>query len=89
MALDLPGFGLSPAAPSYQQTLTDDSRLVERFFQALGLADITLFAHDITGTIGLGVVGRHPEWFRAVIVGPSFAWPLEGYPPFLCSQTSS
>jgi len=80
VALDLPGFGLSPAAPSYQHTLTGDSRLVERFIQTLGLADITLFAHDITGTIGLGAVGRHPEWFRAVILGPSFAWPLEGYP---------
>src|SRR5260370_145312 len=39
VALDLPGFGLSPAAPSYQHTLTGDSRLVERFIQTLGLAE--------------------------------------------------
>jgi haloalkane dehalogenase len=80
VALDLPGFGLSSAAPGYAHTLTGDSLLLERFIQALGLADITLFAHDITGAIGLGLVGRRPEWFRAVIVGPSFAWPLEDYP---------
>lgn len=38
LALDLPGFGLSTAAPGYQHTLTGDSRLLERFIQALGLA---------------------------------------------------
>jgi haloalkane dehalogenase len=80
IAVDLPGYGLSPAAPGYAHTLTGDSLLVERFIQALGLADIILFAHDITGSIGLGVLGRRPEWFRAVIIGPSFAWPLEDYP---------
>jgi haloalkane dehalogenase len=79
VALDLPGYGLSFAAPGYAHTLTDDSRLVERFIQALGLRDVTLFAQDITGSIGLGVVARRPEWFRAVIIGPGFAWPIERY----------
>lgn len=80
IAPDLPGYGLSKTAPSYMHTLTDDSRLLERFIQTLGLNDITLFGQDITGAIGLGVVGRRPEWFRAVIIGPSFAWPIEDYP---------
>jgi haloalkane dehalogenase len=79
VALDLPGFGLSPAAPGYQHTLTGDSRLLERFISTLGLTDVTLFSHDVTGSIALGVVARRPEWFRAVIVLPSFAWPLESY----------
>ena len=79
VALDLPGFGLSPAAPGYQHTLTGDSRLLERFMQALGLTDVTLFSHDVTGSIALGVVARRPEWFCAVVVLPSFAWPLERY----------
>lgn len=80
VALDLPGFGLSTAAPGYQHTLIGDSLLVEQFIQALDLRDITLFGQDITGSVGLGVVARHPEWFRAVIVGPGFAWPLDEYP---------
>jgi len=80
IALDLPGYGLSPAAPGFQHTLTGDSLLLERFIQELGLTDITLFGQDLTGSVGLGVVGRRPEWFRAVIIGPSFAWPLENYP---------
>jgi haloalkane dehalogenase len=79
VALDLPGFGLSPAAPGYQHTLTGDSRLLERFISTLGLTDVTLFSHDVTGAIALGVVARRPEWFRAVVVLPSFAWPLERY----------
>jgi haloalkane dehalogenase len=79
VALDLPGFGLSAAAPGYQHTLIGDSRLFERFIQALGLTDVTLFAHDVTGSIALGVVARRPEWFRAVAILPSFAWPLENY----------
>jgi haloalkane dehalogenase len=79
VALDLPGFGLSPAEAGYRHTLTGDSRLLERFMQALGLSDVTLFSHDVTGSIALGVVARRPEWFRAVIVLPSFAWPVERY----------
>src|SRR6266566_3959823 len=79
VALYLPGFGLSPAAPGYQHTLTGDSRLLERFIQTLGLTDVTLFSHDVTGSIALGVVARRPEWFHAVVVLPSFAWPVERY----------
>jgi haloalkane dehalogenase len=79
VALDLPGYGLSPARPGYQHTLTGDSRLLERFMQALGLSDVTLLAHDVTGSIALGVLARRPEWFRAVIIMPSFAWPVESY----------
>jgi haloalkane dehalogenase len=60
VALDLPGFGLSAAAPGYQHTLTGDSRLLERFKQALGLTEVTPFAHDVTGSIALGMVARRP-----------------------------
>jgi haloalkane dehalogenase len=79
VALDLPGYGLSPATPEYVHTFTGDSRLVERFFQALGLCDVTLFGHDAADPIGLGVVARRPEWFRAVIVSNGSAWPMENY----------
>jgi haloalkane dehalogenase len=79
VALDLPDYGLSPAALGYRHTLTGDSRLLERFIQTLGLREVTLLSHDLTGSIALGVVARRPEWFRAVIVLPGFAWPLERY----------
>jgi haloalkane dehalogenase len=80
IAFDFPGFGLSKAVPRYQHTLIDDSRLVERFIQALNLSNVTLFTQDLSTSIGLGVVGRRPEWFRAIAVSNSFAWPLDEYP---------
>lgn len=79
VALDLPDYGLSTAAPGYRHTLISDSRLLERFIQTLELSDITLCSHDLTGSIALGVVARRPEWFRGLIILPSFAWPLERY----------
>ncbi len=82
VALDLPGYGLSLAAPGYEHTLTSDSRLVERFFQALDLHEVTLFGQDVAGAIGLGVVVRRPEWFRALILSSSFAWPMDEYPSY-------
>jgi len=43
IALDLPGFGLSPAVPGHKHTLTGNSLLLERFIQALGLTDVNFF----------------------------------------------
>jgi haloalkane dehalogenase len=80
IALDYPGFGLAQLAPGYRNTLTANSRLVERFIQTLDLTEVTLYVHDASCAIGLGVVGRRPEWFRAVIISNSFAWPLHEYP---------
>ena len=77
IALDLPGFGLSPASPTYRHTLIGDSRLIERFIQTLSLTDITLFGQDITGSAAFGVMGRRPEWFRAAIILEGFLWPVK------------
>jgi len=80
IALDYPGFGLSVAAPDYHNTLSDNSQLVERFISELKLTDITLVGHDTGCAIGLGVVGRHPDWFKGLAISNSFAWPFEDYP---------
>ncbi len=77
ISLDLPGFGLSPAPPTYRHTLLGDSRLIERFIQTLGLTEMTLFGQDITGSAAFGVMGRRPEWFRAAIILEGFLWPVK------------
>jgi hypothetical protein len=64
VALDLPGFGLSAAAPGFEHTLTGDSRLLEPFISTLGLTDVTLFSHDVTtrsrwGWSRAGMKGSH------------------------------
>jgi haloalkane dehalogenase len=76
VALDYPGFGLSEARPGFTNTLTGNSTLVERFIQAQSLTDITLVVFDTSVSIGLGVVARRPEWFRALVISNGFAWPL-------------
>jgi haloalkane dehalogenase len=78
IALDYPGFGLSQPHREYRATPEDHAAVVEHLVQALGLRDITLMVHDWGGPIGLGVAGRHPELFRAFIIGDTFAWPVDG-----------
>ena len=80
IALDYPGFGLSPLKPTYRNTLTANSRLVERFIQTLGLRDVTLYVHDASCAIGLGVIARQQAWFRGAIISNSFAWSLDEFP---------
>lgn len=78
VALDYPGYGMSSAARGYHYTPREHSRLVERFIQHLGLSDITLMGQDWGGPIGLGLAGRRPDWFRQLVIGNTFAWPLDG-----------
>lgn len=80
VAIDYPGFGLSTAAPGFHNSLAGTSELVERFIVELGLTDLTLVTHDTGGAVGLGVVARHPVWFRALVLSNGFAWPLNEYP---------
>lgn len=80
VALDFPGFGLSVARSDFISTLEGNSHLVEKFLQTLALQDITLVAHDASVSIGLGVVVRHPNWFRALILSNGFAWHLSEDP---------
>lgn len=76
IAMDYPGFGLSEARPGFTNTIMGNSALVERFIQALALSDITLVVFDVSVSIGLGIVARRPEWFRALVISNGFAWPL-------------
>ncbi len=76
VAPDYPGFGLSTAPPGYDYTPAAHAAIVERFVLALDLQGLGLMVHDWGGPIGFGVAARHPERFRALIVGDTFAWPV-------------
>jgi haloalkane dehalogenase len=78
VALDYPGFGLSTAPAGYRYTIGEHARLVERFIDQLGLREITLMVQDWGGPIGLWVATRHPDWFRAFVIGNTWAWPVRG-----------
>jgi haloalkane dehalogenase len=80
IALDYPGFGLSPAPENFDHTLVNLAAVVEQFIERLELRELTLLVHDSSGSIGLGVAGRHADRFKAMIITDSFAWPLRDYP---------
>ena len=80
VAPDFPGLGLSEAAPGYEPTIPNNSRILETFVDRLGLRDATLLVHDIGGPVGLGLAARRPELFRALVISQTFAWPLREYP---------
>jgi len=78
VALDSPGFGLSSAPAGYGYTIAEHARVVERFVDQLGLREVTLMVQDWGGPIGMWVATRHPEWFRAFVIGNTWAWPVRG-----------
>ena len=80
--LDYPGFGLSTAPKGYDYTPEAHARVVEQFLHTLKLSRITIMVQDWGGPIGLGVAGRHPELFRALVIGNTFAWPVDTDPRF-------
>ncbi len=77
VALDYPGYGMSRAAPGYGYTPGEHSQVVERFIDRLGLRDLTVMGQDWGGPVGLGFAGRRPELVKRLVLGNTFAWPLD------------
>ncbi len=69
LALGYPSFGLSIAPAGYRYTIAEHARVVEGVVAQLGLREITLMVQDWGGPIGFWVATRHPEWFRAFVIG--------------------
>jgi haloalkane dehalogenase len=75
VAPDLPGFGLSSAAPGYGFTPAEHADVLERLVLALDMRDVTMMAQDWGGPIGFAVATRHPEHFRGFVIANTWAWP--------------
>ncbi len=56
--------------------------MVEGFVTHLGLEGITVMVQDWGGPIGFSVAVRHPERFRAFVIGNTFGWPVRGEKTF-------
>lgn len=82
VALDLPGFGLSQAAPGFDHRPAEQAAVLDRFMAALELTDVTMMVNDWGGPIGLSVAGEHPERFRGLILANMWAWPVDDDPHF-------
>ncbi len=75
IAVDFPGFGRSEAPPGYGFTPVEHASVLERFVVEHDLRDVTMMVQDWGGPIGMAVAGRHPERFRAFVIGNTWAWP--------------
>jgi haloalkane dehalogenase len=56
--------------------------VLEQLIDQLALEDVTVMVQDWGGPIGLGWAGRHPEKVHALVIGNTFAWPVNGDPRF-------
>lgn len=76
ISLDYPGFGLSHAAPGYDFLPLSHAQVVSAFIGQLGLKQIMLAVSDWGGPIGLSVAAADPENISGLIIGNTFAWPV-------------
>jgi haloalkane dehalogenase len=78
VALDLPGFGHSPA-PVRRFGLRDYARALTRFIEVRDLTGATLIANDTGGPIGFRAAAALPTRFRALVAVDTFAFRLDGF----------
>jgi haloalkane dehalogenase len=75
IAVDLPGFGLSRAAPGFAFTPAEHARTIDQLILQLDLTGVTMMVQDWGGPIGFAAAVRHPERFAAFVIGNTWAWP--------------
>lgn len=78
IAPDYPGFGLSTARSDFEFRPREHAQVLSGFIDDLGLDDIVMMGQDWGGPIGLSVAGRQPERFSGLVLGNTFAWPIDG-----------
>ncbi len=82
LALDYPGMGMSGkprhhGRPEYGFTPAEHSRIVEGFLRALDLTGLTLMVQDWGGPIGIGAATRSPQRIARLVIGNTWAWPMD------------
>lgn len=79
IAPDYPGFGLSTAQSEYGFMAAEHADVMAGFIEALDLRDISIMMQDWGGPIGFSVALRHPDRVQGLIIGNTWAWPLERF----------
>lgn len=82
VAPDLPGFGLSTARVGYGFSPVEHAGVVEVFVERLDLRGVTMFVQDWGGPIGLWTAARDPGRYHALVIGNTWAWPVDDDPHF-------
>ncbi len=78
IAPDYPGFGKSRAPAGYGYTAQEQADTIVSFFDYMKLDDVVIMVQDWGGPIGFNLVQQRPDQFSGLIIGNTWAWPLEG-----------
>lgn len=78
IAVDLPGFGLSPAPEGFEYTPEAYRDTVVALLSHLDVRGGTLIAHDWGGPIGLSSALMLPGSLTGFVLGNTWAWPVNG-----------
>ncbi|HNZ65467.1 MAG TPA: alpha/beta fold hydrolase [Smithella sp.] len=62
------GCGLSDKPQDYEYTLKQHIDNLEKLVTALALKDFVMVVHDWGGAIGFGLIARHPEWVKKIVL---------------------
>ncbi len=80
IALDYPGFGLSPMGSSAEVNLPYWSKILFHFIHKMELSNIILLGHDTGGAAAFKVVADHSSLFAGVIISDAVIYPVQEYP---------
>jgi haloalkane dehalogenase len=76
VAVDLPGFGLSPAPAGFGFRAAEHAAVLAELVEHLGLDGYVLMGQDWGGPIGLAAAGRDPGRVAGLVLGNTWAWAM-------------
>jgi len=82
VAPDHPSFGLSRPAPGCDFLPESHTRVVEWLAGVLGLEGFAVMGQDWGGPIGLWAAARNASRVKGVVLGNTWAWPVDDDPHF-------
>jgi haloalkane dehalogenase len=89
IAVDYPGFGLSPHPSGYGYTAAEHADAVLELVKGLGLTNLTLMGQDWGGPIAMKVALDDPSRIRALVMGNTWYWRLDGLTQIAFSKALS
>lgn len=78
IAPDYAGFGRSETPRGFGFTPFEHAQLLERWLLEQDLQDILLMVQDWGGPIGFWLAARHPRRVAGLVIGNTWAWPVNG-----------
>ena len=79
IAPDLPGYGLSEAAESYDYSLRSQSHVLERFVAYLNLRNMIVWGNDGSGPTAILALAQQTDRVLCLVVGGTFGWSIRDY----------